>query len=304
MRWRSSEIQTLILAHKAKLALTYILYTLEMVGTLVRPLLIGNAVNDLINESYKGLIYLTGIHLIWLVISYCRHRFDTRTYAAIYTDIIKSLMANPTIRHEVSKLSARSTLAKDLVDFMEYDVYFILEAGYNIFGSLILLSFYHSSLVWLCLGILLPVSMISVWYSRKMLKLQRGKNDEFEKQVDILSEGNTTSIHTHFKRLQQWQIRISDQEALNFGVMEILVMGVIFVSLLLTVNGESAKVEAGDFIGIYYYLLKFLNGLDTVPYAMQRWSTLSDILRRLEPGPMEIKPIIPQGPPLEENIAA
>jgi ABC-type multidrug transport system fused ATPase/permease subunit len=304
MRWRSSEIKNLILAHKAKLGFTYLLYSLEMVGTLVRPFLIGNAVNGLIYESYKGLIILTSVHLVWLVISYYRHRFDTRTYSAIYTDIIKSLLANPTIRSEVSRLSARSTLAKDLVDFMEYDVYFVIEAGYNIFGSLIMLSLYHSSLVWLCLGILFPVSMISVWYSRRMLKLQRSKNDEFEKQVDVLAEGDTTSIHTHFKRLQQWHIRISDQEALNFGVMELLVIGVIFASLLLTVNGESAKVEGGDFIGIYYYLLKFLNGLDTVPYALQRWSTLTDIVTRLEPGDVEIKPLQPQGPPPLENVAA
>ena len=107
----------LIPAHKAKLGFTYLLYSFDGRNT-------GKALSLLVmqewidHESYKGLIILTSVHLVWLVISYYCHRFDTRTYSAIYTDIIKSLLANPTIRSEVSRLSARSTLAKDPVDFM------------------------------------------------------------------------------------------------------------------------------------------------------------------------------------------
>lgn len=303
MLLKANEIKGLIWVHRSRLALTYILYTLEMAGSLIRPLLIGNAINDLINKSYEGLVILTIIHLSWLVISYFRHRFDTRTYSAIYTSIMKSLTSKDTQLNNISKLSARSSLTKDLVDFMEYDVYFILEAGYNIFGSLILLAFYQSSLVWLCLAILFPVGIIGMWYGRKMRRLQKSKNDELEKQVDVLSHGNTNLIHDHFIKLQQWQIRISDQEAINFGIMEILVIVVIFFSLIITTDSATSPVLAGDFIGIYYYLIKFLNGLDTIPYALQRWSTLSDIVERLEPKPKNILDILPQLSSAE-NIAA
>lgn len=292
MSLRYKELQSLIWKHKTRLVLTYLLYSLEMMGSLARPFLIGLAINDLIDHRYQGLMTLAGVHIIWLVISYVRHRIDTRTYSTIYTSIVKSLVHHSSLRSDVSRLSARSTLAKDLVDFMEYDVYFILEACYNIFGSLILLAYYQSSLVLLCMAILLPVSVISIWYSRRMRILQKSKNDEFEKQIDILSDGNTQGVHEHFSKLQQWHIRISDQEALNLGMMEIIVMVVICFSLLLSTDGTTSKVQAGDFIGIYYYLLKFLNGLDTIPYALQRWSTLADIMDRLAPNvTLNIKPI-------------
>ena len=65
MLLKANEIKGLIWVHRSRLALTYILYTLEMAGSLIRPLLIGNAINDLINKSYEGLVILIIIHLSW-----------------------------------------------------------------------------------------------------------------------------------------------------------------------------------------------------------------------------------------------
>jgi hypothetical protein len=39
---------------------------------------------------------------------------------------------------------------------------------------------------------------------------------------------------------------------------------------------------AGSLIGIYNYILKFVAGLDTIPYTVQRISSLNDITRRIE----------------------
>jgi hypothetical protein len=39
---------------------------------------------------------------------------------------------------------------------------------------------------------------------------------------------------------------------------------------------------AGSLFGIYSYILKFASGLDTIPYTMERLSSLSDITRRIE----------------------
>jgi hypothetical protein len=118
-----------------------------------------------------------------------------------------------------------------------------------------------------------------------MRSLQKAKHDELESQVDILTTGNISRIKDHYHRLQRWQIRISDQEALNLGLMEIIVISVITLALLVSKGSSADKIHAGDLVGIYYYILKFLNGLDTIPYTLQRWSMLGDILRRLQPGP-------------------
>jgi ABC-type multidrug transport system fused ATPase/permease subunit len=134
----------------------------------------------------------------------------------------------------------------------------------------------------MCLSILLPVTAISYAYGKKMNRLNKHKNDELEQQVNIISAGDKTALKKHYNNLRKWQIRISDQEALNFGFMEILVMVVIGLSLLITYKISGTAILAGNMVGIYTYVLKFVSGLDTIPYTVQRLTSLSDITKRIE----------------------
>ena len=253
-----------------------------MLGSLLRPFFLGVAVNGLIRGSYNGLIMLTAAHLAYIVIGTIRHMYDTRTYTGIYTSLVTRMLSRHFDDSEVSKLSAHSGLAREFIDFLEYDLNFIMEACYNLLGSLVLLYFYDHTVVLVCLSILLPVSFISYIYGRTMQRLTKSKNDEMESQVDIIATKNVERIKKHYLNLKGWQIKISDKEALNFGIMEFLVLAVIVVSLLVTAPGSSDKMLAGDLIGVYTYILKFVNGLDTIPYTVQRYSSLKDIAQRIE----------------------
>jgi ABC-type multidrug transport system fused ATPase/permease subunit len=279
---RFAILKQIMLQHRYRLVLTYILFTVEMLGNLLRPFFLGVAINDLIKGSYRGLIILSAVHLGWLLIGIIRHRLDTRTYSAIYSSLVTRFLSRRYQKTDVSKLSAHSTLAREFVDFLEFDLVYVMEALYSILGSLLLLFLYDTSVVLVCLGILLPVILFSWLYGRRMQLLNRQKNDELEKQVDIISTGNTHLIKQHYDNLRKWQIRISDQEAWNFGIMEFMVMLVIGLSLLITNKAAGSGMEAGSLIGIYSYIQRFVSGLDTIPYTVQRVSSLSDITRRIE----------------------
>lgn len=279
---RFAILRQIMMQHRCRLIITYILFSIEMLGNLMRPFFLGIAVNDLIKGSYSGLILLSVVHFSWLIIGTIRHRLDTRTYSAIYTSLVTKFLSRRYNKSDISKLSAHSTLAREFVDFLEFDLVYVIEAAYSILGSLVLLFFYDTSVVLVCLGILLPVIAFSWLYGRKMDKLNRQKNDELEKQVDIISTGNTHLIRQHYDNLRKWQIRISDQEAWNFGVMEIMVMVVIGLALMITNKTTGAGIEAGSLIGIYSYIQRFVSGLDTIPYTVQRLSSLNDITRRIE----------------------
>lgn len=278
---RMNVLGKLVQAHRMRLGITYVLFSLEMTGALLRPFFLGMAINDLMEHSYRGLILLSLVHFVWLVIGTIRHRYDTRTYSAIYTSLVTRFLSRKIQPKEVSKLSAHSTLAREFVDFLEFDLVYIIEAVYNILGSMILLFFYQSSVVLLCLAILLPVMVISYFYGKKMKRLTQLKNDELEKQVNVISSGDSIAIRKHFNNLRKWQIRISDQEAWNFGMMELMVMVVIALSLLITNQVAGTTVLAGNIIGIYNYILKFVSGLDTIPYTVQRITALNDITQRI-----------------------
>lgn len=279
---RFAILKQIMLQHRYRLVITYILFTIEMLGNLLRPFFLGVAVNDLIKGSYRGLIILSAVHLGWLLIGIIRHRLDTRTYSAIYSSLVTRFLSRRYQKTDVSKLSAHSTLAREFVDFLEFDLVYVMEALYSILGSLLLLFLYDTSVVLVCLGILLPVILFSWLYGKRMQLLNRQKNDELEKQVDIISTGNTHLIKQHYDNLRKWQIRISDQEAWNFGIMEFMVMLVIGLSLLITNKAAGSGMEAGSLIGIYSYIQRFVSGLDTIPYTVQRVSSLSDITRRIE----------------------
>ncbi len=289
-------LRALMMKHKYHLIFTYSLFSLEMLGGLMRFYFFGEAINDLIKGSYRGLIVLTVVHLAYLIIGTIRHMFDTRTYTSIYTSLVTKFLSRRYLKTDVSKLTAHSTLAREFVDFLEHDLIYVIEAGYNILGSLIILFFYDKIIVLICLGILVPVIIISLLYGKKMLRLNKYKNDELEKQVDIISAGNSANIKHHYNNLRKWQVRISDKEAWNFGFMEIMVLLVIAVSLVASKNLHSSSVMAGSLFGIYSYILKFASGLDTIPYTLERLSSLSDITRRIEleaddfPEEIKIKP--------------
>jgi hypothetical protein len=100
--------------------------------------------------------------------------------------------------------------------------------------------------------------------------------------VSVIAMGNEKSIHRHYQKLRHWQIKISDREAINFGIMEIMVLFVIGGSLLVSTGLFGTTILAGHMIGIYNYILKFVSGLDTIPYTVQRLSSLNDIARRIE----------------------
>ena len=271
-----------MLQHKYKLIFTYSLFSLEMLGSLLRFYFFGEAINDLIKGSYHGLIVLTLVHLSYLVIGTIRHMLDTRTYSAIYTSLVTRFLSRRYLKTDVSKLTAHSTLAREFVDFLEHDLVYVVEAAYNIIGSLIILFFYDKTVVLICLAIMIPVIIISMLYGKKMMRLNKFKNDELEKQVNIISTGNNASIRHHYNNLRKWQVRISDKEAWNFGFMEIMVLLVIAVSLIVSKNLHSTSIMAGSLFGIYSYILKFASGLDTIPYTMERLSSLGDITRRIE----------------------
>lgn len=275
-------VKDLYQKHKYRLLITYALFTIETIGGLLRFYFFGEAVNDIIRGSYTGLGVLAGVHLLYLLVGTIRHMYDTRTYSSIYTSLVTNLLSRRINKYNVSKLSAHSTLAREFVDFLEQDLVYVLEAFYNLAGSLIILFFYDKAMAMVCMSVFVPVSIVSYVYGKRMKRLNKERNDELEKQVDIIATGNKRNIESHYNNLRKWQIKISNKEAINFGFMELMVLVVITASLILSKNIHSPALMAGSLFGIYSYILKFTAGLDTIPYMVQRLSSLSDIAKRIE----------------------
>ena len=97
--------------------------------------------NDLIAHRNSGLLWLGGSQILWLVVGTIRHRYDTRTYTAVYNSLLSRMMTKVKTA-TLSKLSAHANLAREAVDFLQFDVNYVIVAAYNMLGSLLLLFVY------------------------------------------------------------------------------------------------------------------------------------------------------------------
>jgi len=274
-------IRQIIIDYKYKLLVTNILFGLEMAADLLKPYFLGKAVNDLLRGGFQSLIIFLSLHIAWMLISMLRLRYDTRTYSTIYNAIILKFLADKTHGDNISKLSAHSTLTRELTDFLEFDLVYILEAVFNIFGSLLMLFFYDTKVVLLCVTVLIPIGLISRWYGKKMSVLMFHKNNEIENQVDVISSFDKKEIHKHYETLRRWQVKITDMQAYNFGVMEIVVVVLIGVALYISTRHAGVAMQEGELIGIYFYIMKFTKGLETIPYILEKYASLKDIVQRV-----------------------
>lgn len=135
---RLGVLKAIIAKHKYQLLLTNVLFAVEMLGPLLRPFFLGEAINDLIIHRYRGLIWLAGSQGLWLIVGTIRHRYDTRTYTAVYNSLVTRMMTKVKTA-ALSRLSAHANLAREAVDFLQYDLNYVVEAAYNLVGSLLLL---------------------------------------------------------------------------------------------------------------------------------------------------------------------
>ncbi len=271
-------IKGIVNHHRKNLLVTYTLVLIEKLGELSIPFFLGLSIDGLIKQNFVPILYLVVVYLIWATIGTIRHRYDTKTYTNIYNQVVFDLIGNDKDSN-TSKIAAHATLIREVVDFMEFDMVYIATAFINIIGAMIMISTYSIDVVLLCLTLMVPVLYLSKGYGSSMRELSQKKNSELERQVDVISNGNILETKHHFNILRIIQIRISNKEATNYWQLQLVSLILLIGSLL--IMGFKGAVQAGSLVAMWSYLLTFLNGLEIIPYSIQRWSNLKDIINRI-----------------------
>ena len=254
------------------------LVLIEKLGELSIPFFFVLSIDGLIKQNFIPILYLVVVYLIWATIGTIRHRYDTKTYTNIYNQVVFDLIGNDKDPN-TSKIAAHATLIREVVDFMEFDMVYIATAFINIIGAMAMIATYSIDVVLLCLTLMVPVLYLSKGYGLSMRELSQKKNSELEKQVDVISNGNILETKHHFNILRIIQIRISNKEATNYWQLQLVSLVLLIGSLL--IMGFKGAVQAGALVAMWSYLLTFLNGLEIIPYSIQRWSNLKDIINRI-----------------------
>ncbi len=282
---RLGTLRALFRRHYGRLLLTYGLFNLENLLALVQPLALGLAINDLLQGSSRGLYLFVLQHFAHLLIGALRRRYDVRVFAGIYADLATRVVVEQRRRQvEVTRIAARSDLSRAFVDFFQRDVPVVLYALYSLVGGLVMLGLYDGLLVPCCLVLVVPAGLLNVVYGRKALVLNGRLHDEYEREIGVIDRGRAEEVRGHYGWVAHWLIKLSDWEALNYGVMDLFTLGLTAVALVrfCTLPGATA----GSILAVFRYVLMFTTGLDGVPMMVRQFSRLRDIGRRMELPPV------------------
>ncbi len=273
-------VRSLFTSNRWPILATYALFNIENLLRLAQPFVLGLAINGLLKSNYFGLWLFVAQHLAHLAISSFRQMYDTRTFTGIYTRLATQLVVDQRARGiDVSRVSARSVLSREYVEFFERYMPMLIRALYSIVGALVMLAIYDWMLVSVCLALLGPAIIINRFYARQTLRLSRHLHDELEREVDVITPGDADEVHNHYSSVAAWRIKHSDCEAVNFGIMELFVLGVLVLSLLQVCTAPTT--QAGDIFAVFRYVLMLIMGLDSVPKLVHQVSRLRDIGTRV-----------------------
>ena len=250
------------LTYRSQISLTMFMLFAERAMGVAMPFVLGLAINDLIDGAYRGVLILVGLELAILTIGTLRRLYDTRVYARIYTDIASKTAKRSELA--VTKRAARLQLGHELVSFFEWELPEFVAALIGIVGA-------FGMLIWL----LPPVGAISaivaaiigvvfVASRRRMFGLNRLLNNELERQVTMLEKNTTFSRRVHLNRLARWRIHLSDLEAGNYAIADLLLAGLVIGAVIITVE---TGLSVGEVFAILTYVVDLAHGLLVLPWT-------------------------------------
>jgi ABC-type multidrug transport system fused ATPase/permease subunit len=273
-------LSTLSRAERLSIAGTYSLTLLENLCMLGYPAITGWAVDGLLKGSYRGLSALIAVWLVHLVTAFVRQRFDTRVFMGLYARLaVLTVAEQKRLGHGTSIVSARVEMMRDMVGFFEADVPAMFSQVVTVLGSLVMLFTYDLQAGFIAMAVLLPMGFVNAWYWRRALRLNRGLNDQIEREIADIEAARPLRLRRHFGRVRRWHVQLSDSESWTWTVTELATI-VALVVLLIDFT-RSASFSAGAIYAVLAYVFDYLQGLDHAPAVVNSFARLRDIRARL-----------------------
>ena len=278
---RTHLLKTIFGEYRGRILVTYIVTLAENLFELFYPSLTGLAVNGLLKHDFVGLELLLGVWLLHTATGVFRQSYDTRVFSTIYTDLATRTVAEQETKGvSTSQIVARSSLSREFVNFFERDVPATVNSVFGLLGALVLLFFYDAWSAVFCLMLLVPLAVLNRRYSGRTLTLNKRLNDQLEREVTVLARRTPSRVFGHYRLLAKWRIRLSDAEAMNWGVMELF--SIVFSAAVIIRITWLPHIQPGTIFAMLAYLWNFLASLNHVPALVQQLSRLKDIAQRMD----------------------
>ncbi len=264
---------------KKPISFTFLLTTLENSLGLLRPLLLGFAIDALLAKELKFLFVYLAIELLLLIVATGRRLYDTRAYAGIYRSLASNLASRQRQKSVgTAVMVARADMLQELIDFYEHDLPATYYSIFGVVGGLIILTLIDVALLFACLAVLAVITIIYAISYQRIFKLNSLVNNELERRVIAIEKEQSTSIKRHFFRICKFRIQLSDNEAINFSIIGLGLM--VLVAFALYFSAFVLQMSAGTIFSTLTYIVQFAEAIVILPLVFQQMVRLKEISTR------------------------
>ncbi|MEM8894372.1 MAG: ABC transporter six-transmembrane domain-containing protein [Bacteroidota bacterium] len=270
-------LKRLFVKHRWSFLLMLFLVLVDAGLSVLYPLFIGFAIDDVIIREYTGAVLLGGLGLLTLVIGSGRRFYDSRFYAKLYRH--QGLEVGKSKDQPTSAKTAHLGFLREVVEFFENSMPEIVNSTIGLIGTLLIIATIDLNIFLGCLLILFIVVMIYGFSQGSIVRYNGAYNDEQERQVTALSEDSPILLHHHLWKLMQWNIKLSDLETLNFSLTWLVMMAFLVYSIISAVG--QGDVTHGAIFSLVLYIFQFMESVSIMPLFYQHWLRLTEIIKRL-----------------------
>ncbi len=268
--------------YRWRIVFTYALTLLENVFELLYPFAIGVAINGLIAGS--GWTSLGPLGAVWaahIATGAVRQLYDTRLFTKIYTAVAGGMVRRQRAAGaSTSVAAARSAMAREAMDFLEFDLPGIMTTVIGLFGGIAMLFLYDAVSGAIMAGVILPIAALNIAYGRRALALNTRLNNRHEREVDAIRDGHRRRLYAHYRALARWRVMLSDAQVRSWSTAALLSLGA--VSLVILQVTAQPGVQAGDVFAALVYVMTVLDAFQNAPIIVHQVSRLIDIRRRVD----------------------
>ncbi|WP_202819778.1 ABC transporter six-transmembrane domain-containing protein [Thaumasiovibrio subtropicus] len=242
------------------------------------PLFLGFAIDGLLVNQYDALFVLIAVFAVLITVAVIRKFIDTRAYGQIRTAIClhvdKRQNALP-----VSVRTARLSMARELVDFLEEDLPPLFTAVIQIVASVAILASFCGDLAISAVATGVLAMLFYSLFHRRFVQCNSELNDKVEQQVEVLNSGHRPTLKQYLRALCRREIALSDTEALLYGGVFTVQLGFILFNLWMATDIDG--ITSGAIFSILSYSWEYVEAMIVLPIVLQQLSRLGEITERI-----------------------
>lgn len=282
----------IIQEHRKGIAIIAFLIIVENVAWIAEPTLFGNLIDAFlkrINPHIPSDKFAHILPLILWITAYLinsgsgtiRRKFEPRIFQKIYVQLVTKIAENGNKAGlDTSITAGRAHLSQEYVKFVQYRSPEIAEQTIAIVGAIIALSFYDWRISAACMFISFPLIVLSLLYSRNVVKLHSELHDKFEQVYDVFAKKEVAQVKTIYQSMAKLQEKIATWSAFNFGIMRIVLLIIFLFVLYIAIDLDNFSL--GNIYSIVAYLWTFVTSVEYIPELMESKTSLKDLSQRLK----------------------